>query len=131
MIIVGGGRPNDVQSLLKVAESYTVTLVIKSRISDIELWRLYSESKVYVNTAIGEPFGMTSLEAVCSGLNLVTIKECGTLELKPCFPKNVISCKNTIEDISKGITIALAKKNVKPYIPYIFQWKQIAKEILK
>lgn len=107
LVIVGSGSQKDVERLEKIALISGVHITIISHVDDAGLEKLYRQSKVYVNCAFQEPFGMTSLEAITHGCNLVTVNKCGTAELKRFFPKNVIVVNREEGEIASAIMKSL------------------------
>ena len=131
LIVVGNGRSSEKKHLLNLAKKNKVHLEIKSDITDGQLNSIYKRSKVYVNSAYQEPFGMTSLEALSHGMNLVTVDRCGTEELKKFYKNDVTVVKRNPEYIAKGIEKMLAIKHKKQKIPNIFKWEHFASQLIK
>lgn len=129
LVVVGGGREVERKKLIKLAEKKEVALKIIDNITDGELNNLYRTAKVYVNSAYHEPFGLTSLEALYSGENLVTVDECGTQELKEFFGSRVSVVSRTTKSISKAIKNMLNGNNPIPRRPVVFSWGYFIKEL--
>ncbi|MBI2310257.1 glycosyltransferase family 4 protein [Candidatus Collierbacteria bacterium] len=122
LVVVGNGREFENNNLKELAKIKGVRLRILEKVSDKKLKELYLSAKVYINSAYQEPFGLTSLEALSYGENLVTVDKCGTEELKEFFRKMVKVVNRTPESISEGINIMINKKSSAPHLPEIFSW---------
>lgn len=131
LIIIGNGRNSDKKRLLDLAKKSEVELDIKSNVSDSTLCAIYKGSKVYVNSAYQEPFGMTSLEALSNGMNLVTVDQCGTEELKKFYKHDVVVTKRNPKLIAAGIKKMLISNHKKNKIPSIFKWEHIANQLIE
>lgn len=129
LIVVGNGTEKQKNDIVSEARKNKVDIKIMSNVEDEILGSLYGESSVYVNCAYNEPFGMTSLEGLGHGCGLVTVKNCGTEELKKFFPKNVFVSNGEIHDISKKIELAL-NTNMTKYDYSKFSWESVAKELV-
>lgn len=131
LVIVGDGREVEKNKLKKLAMVNEVSLTILKKLSDKKLINLYNSAHVYVNSAYQEPFGLTSLEALSFGGNLVTVNDCGTQELKKYFDAKVSVVNRTPKSISAGITKMMKKKNFDAQIPAVFNWRYYANELIK
>jgi hypothetical protein len=129
LIIVGNGNEQEKENLYNFAKDNSVEIKIISNISDVELKKEYSRSKIYINCAYKEPFGISALEAITNGCLLVTNKLGGTKELKKYFIKSVYISKNN-DSMSKIIDTLYNKENVIPKIVDEFKWKSIANKIV-
>lgn len=131
LVVVGNGREVEKNNLKKLAKKKGVQLRIINKISDKGLSELYKSARVYINSAYQEPFGISSLEALNSGENLVTVNECGTQELKKFFGNRVIVVNRTPKSISKGINKMINQKNSTPQPPAVFNWNYFVRELCK
>lgn len=122
LIVVGNGRDSEIKHLLNLAKKNKVSIKIISDTTDRRLSSLYKKSKLYVNSAYQEPFGITSLEAISHGVNLVTVENCGTEELKKFFKDRVVIVKRDFKQIAIGIADMLTVENKIQTIPSIFTW---------
>lgn len=129
LLIIGQGKDSCRNRLISCAKKHSVDLKIIPYLSDKELWQIYTESKVYINAGFQEPFGMTSLEAIGNGCNLVTVKNCGTEELKKHFSNKVMVTKRSSLDIANAITKSMSTDNSKPPMNE-FSWGTVASEII-
>ena len=129
LVIVGRGTDDQKRRLSELAEKLRVNIIIYSNPPDRVLGKLYRESLVYINCAYGEPFGMTALEGLGHGCNLVTVNKCGTAELKKYFPGNVYVTSGEDEDISEKIEKALMTRR-KEYDFRRFSWATVTNAII-
>ena len=131
LVVVGSGREIEKNKLRELARKRGVKLCIFEKVSDKELNELYLSAMVYINSAYQEPFGLTSLEALSSGENLVTVNECGTQELKKYFGDKVEVVNRTPKSLSDGITKMIKEKNSIPRQPDVFKWNYYVGELGK
>lgn len=131
LVVVGSGRKVEIDKLRELAKKKGVRMRILKKISDQVLNELYLSARVYINSAYQEPFGITSLEALSAGENLVTVNECGTQELKSFFGKMVKVVNRTPESISEGVNKMINEKNITPHLPAIFSWDYYVRELDK
>ena len=132
LVIIGEGRESEKNKIYSYAIRQNVEVELYNDLSDEDLNIMYNRSKVFVNAAFREPFGLCSLEAIISGDRLVTVNECGTEELKEFFPDRVTVTNRNAEDIAKGIKFSLDKfseQNIT--IPERLTWGHYVKEITK
>lgn len=108
LVVVGGGRSSEKEALLKLAKFKNVKIKIYNKLTDASLNRLYNESRVYINTAFQEPYGISALEALNTGLDLITVNNCGTVELKKIYGSRVHIVNRDVISISKGIERAIS-----------------------
>ncbi len=130
LVIIGNGPVSCKEALKTKAAKCGVRMKIISSLSDKKLGEIYNESKLYINAAYQEPFGMTSLEAIGHGCNLVTVNNCGTEELKKYFPKKVIVTERNGIAISNGIIESMTKNNNIPRMDK-FTWSNTARQIIE
>lgn len=131
LVIIGNGRKVEGDKLKALALERNVQLRILENVSDKELTEFYKSARVYVNSAYQEPFGMTSLEALSSGENLVTVKDCGTQELKKHFGEKVVVVDRSPKSISEGISKMIKQKNSVSKVPAIFDWNYFVNGLSK
>lgn len=131
LIIIGSGRDSEKKKLIELAKTNNVCLEIQSNISDRQLNSIYRKSKVYVNAAYKEPFGITSLEAISNGMNLVTADDGGTKELKEFFKKNVLVVGRDPKSIAKGIEEMMTTQHKGQKIPKMFNWEYFTTQLMK
>jgi len=131
LIVVGNGRKAERKHLFSLAKKNRVRLEIKRDITDKQLNSIFRGSKVYVNSAYQEPFGLTSLEALYNGMNLVTVNECGTEELKKFYKNDVLVVRRSPTFIANGIEKMLASKHEKQKFPNIFRWEYYVDQLIK
>lgn len=131
LLLIGNGRDSDKKRLIDLAKTNKVDVEIKSNIPDTQLDAIYKSSKVYVNSAYKEPFGMTSLEALSHGMNLVTVDQCGTEELKMFYPHDVVVTKRNPKFIAEGIKEMLVTKHRWKKIPTVFRWNYFANQLME
>lgn len=131
LLIIGNGRDSDKKRLIDLAKTNKVDVKIKSNISDSQLYAIYKSSKVYVNSAYKEPFGMTSLEALSHGMNLVTVDQCGTEELKMFYGHDVVVTKRNSKFIAEGIEKMLISRHRGQKIPTIFRWNHFVNQLME
>lgn len=129
LTVVGQGSASRKRYLLLLAKKNNVSLKIISKLSDGQLRREYYESFTYVNGAQNEPFGLTCLEAIGSGCNLVTNNTGGTKELLTFFKGKVFVSKNNSTDMSKSIIESFGSKQQSIADMGVFSWKNIAEKI--
>ena len=129
LIIVGSGRISEHKQLVLQSKRLKVNLNIIENPTDLELRHLYQTSKVYLNMAYQEPFGLSAAEALNSGCNLVTVNNCGTSELQNYCTDSVFVCERNPKIISKSIIKALKNsKTICPLSKY-FSWENTARGI--
>ena len=63
-----------------VARSSGVELIIKERLPDAEVKRLFQTASALLYTPHLEPFGLVALEAMASGAPVVAVREAGPIE---------------------------------------------------
>lgn len=129
LTIVGGGSNKRKVYLENLAKKNNVRLNIISSISDSQLANEYLESFTYVNGAQNEPFGLTSLEAIGYGCNLVTNDTGGTKELAFFYKDKVFVSRNNSDDMSKKIVESLAYKSKSVPDMSNFSWDSVAQSI--
>lgn len=131
LLIIGKGRKSEKEKLLNLAQKNKVKVKIVETVSDEKLNSLYNKS-VYVNSGYKEPFGLSALESLAAGSQVVTVNDCGTRELKKYFPEKVIIVFRNPRAISVGINKAFSNRIYKKEkIPKIFKWENNANEIRK
>jgi len=129
-IIVGGGRNIEKKKIRALAKQKRVKLEIFDSLTDKKLNYLFNASTVFINSAFREPFGLSALEAIASGLQVVTVDDGGTKELKKYFPQQLHIVKRDQKSISAGIKDALANRiHTKVVIPGIFKWNNTVNEL--
>lgn len=79
LILIGNGRKEDIDYLNKLIDQNT-NIVIKERVSDIELVDYYRKAKVTCIAAHGEPFGLSSIESQGCGTPVVSVNDGGSRE---------------------------------------------------
>jgi len=81
-LIIAGNTSNKsyVSYIKSLANKLNVSLTIKENINDVELSKLYYISTVFAYAPLLEPLGLTPLEAMSSGLPVVSVKEGGPRE---------------------------------------------------
>ncbi len=132
LVIVGAGRGSEKNKINSYAVQQNVEIKLYNDLSDEDLNVIYNKSKVFVNAAFQEPFGLSALEALSSGTNLVTVDNCGTVELKKFFPNRVIVTDRKAEDIARGIKSSLDNfSKEKVAIPERLTWEHYVNEIIK
>lgn len=131
LTIIGNGSLKRKKLLRELAKKHDVRLTILSSLSDTELSNKYRESQTYINAAQGEPFGLTSLEAIGYGCNLVTNDSGGTKELKNFFKKSVYISKNNTNDLAKKISKSLINKVSQKVDTRYFHWRKVTSRIDK
>jgi glycosyltransferase involved in cell wall biosynthesis len=63
-----------------IAREYGVELVIRERVPDAEVKRLFQTASALLYTPHLEPFGLVALEAMASGTPVVAVREAGPIE---------------------------------------------------
>ncbi len=129
LVLAGNGTKKQIAVLKSLAVKNNVKLKISITPNDSELGKLYLESKIYVNCAKGEPFGMTSLEAVGHGCQLVTINDCGTKEIEKFYPKIVSISENNCASVASKIIVAQKRKRISIDTSY-FRWSRVTIDII-
>lgn len=82
LVLVGnGGNSEYIDKVRKIAVDKFVKTRIYLNISDADLVKLYKQSKVFIYSPINEPFGIVVLEAMASGLPIVSIHSGGFSEI--------------------------------------------------
>lgn len=132
LLIVGRGRKNEKEKLYALAKQSGVKVQIRDAITDKELNELYNKSKIFINSAYKEPFGLCALEALTVGSQVVTVSDCGTQELKKYFPDKVAVVSRNAKSISIGIQRALSNRiNKRRRDTKIFKWENTVNELRK
>jgi len=132
LLIIGRGRKREKEKLLALAKKGGVDIEINDTVSEMKLNEMYNKSKLFINSAYREPFGLSALEALTVGAQVVTVNECGTQELKKYFQKKVIVVSRSAESLSIGIRKALSNRITRrARVPEVFKWRNTANEIRK
>jgi glycosyltransferase involved in cell wall biosynthesis len=80
VVVSNSGNPAWETHVAQMAAAADVDLQIKKLVADAEIVRLYNQAKLFVYTAILEPFGLAPLEAMACGTPVVAVKEGGVRE---------------------------------------------------
>lgn len=73
-------QPQEEAYLRRVAAESRVELVMRERIADPELKRLFQTASAFLYTPHLEPFGLAAIEAMASGTPVVAVREAGPSE---------------------------------------------------
>lgn len=80
LVIVGNGG-EDKEYLIQLAKERNVTLTIKENIQDRELCEVYNKAKVLISASQNEPFGLSPLEALSCGTQVISLDGNGVNEV--------------------------------------------------
>lgn len=134
LLIIGSGTNQEINYLKKTALDLEVKIKILSNLTNKQLINKYIKSKIYINNAVNEPFGLAALESLFCGCYLVTNNTGGTKELKKYFINKVLVSDdgglNMPTIISKVLssTSNIEKKHTNSEI---FNWKKISARIIE
>lgn len=129
LIIIGDGSNEDKNRLYKLASDVKVKLEIKNNLSHDELSKEFLRSKIYLNCAYKEPFGLAALESLYYGCLLLTNDLGGTKELEDIFPSNVFVSSDN-KDMADKIDLLLTSGKNKFCHNTNLDWKKITNKII-
>lgn len=130
LIIVGSGRKKEIGNLEQFAKKKNVDVEIINSLSDKKMNKLYNRVKLFINSAYKEPFGLSALEALSVGTSVVSVNDCGTIELKKYFPKQFMVVDRNPKSIANGIRKALnVSVSTRAAVPRIFRWSNNVKKL--
>lgn len=109
LVIVGNGRPDDKSKLMQIALKKGVKLSILSNISDKDLIKEYSKSRLVVSAAYKEPFGLSITEAMSMGVPVVVTNDGGSRE-QVVNGVNGYICDRNPFSLSQAIHLGLSRK---------------------
>lgn len=133
LLIIGDGpeKENILESLRKSGILYEY----HGRLSQSEIANFYVQSRVFVSLNSHEPFGITYLEAILSGCNVVCSSTGGHVDFSPRFSGQFYYVKDIENPKSVAESIICALTNWKPCLyseDFLkqFSYETVAMEIL-
>ena len=134
-LAIAGEGPEE-KNLKRLAKKLNVLVIFYGRVKHEKLSELYRKSNIFIMPSINEGMSNTVLEAMASGLPIITTRTGGTKEL--INGNGIIIEKQYPMDISNAVIELLKKNRIREtygkksrQLAMKLSWKNVAKEYFK
>ncbi len=129
------GQGPELDNLMKLSKSLGVKVNFLGYVKHDELPKYYKKSSIFVLPSLYEGMSNSILEAMASGLPIITTNTGGTQEL--IHDNGIIIKKKSVSSITKALNILINNNLIKEYgknsrkIALKLSWKNVAKQYYK
>ncbi|KKS98545.1 MAG: group 1 glycosyl transferase [Candidatus Gottesmanbacteria bacterium GW2011_GWA2_43_14] len=134
-LVIAGPEGNETVYLQKLAEQKGVKLRLEMNISDEKLEKLYNQARLFLYAPLNEPFGLVVLEALSTGLYVLTTGGGGIPEIltdsrlgKAVERDEAVFAENIETALKSGIKNGEFRRN---YVKENWTWQKSADRLEK
>jgi glycosyltransferase involved in cell wall biosynthesis len=130
-LMVGTGAHKESIDEAIVERGLSDSVVVKNYVSNADMPRLYSQSKILVSLSKTEIFGMVYLEALASGCSVFCTSTAGSTDLAKSFEEVNVFPELEVKKLAKILVNKLdAFERVYPQVIESYRWNSIGNKII-